>query len=261
MFVSGKRSEDPLHPDYVPSLFSFTSITDRVQAFDRMERYLQSGEVSEKTLAAAALLNLHKTPAAGAVVKTQVQDVKIKTEELEEVEAQGIGVQTEAPHPVEVQSTTVQTDETHADIASLHQQIKSLNTECQSLRDNVHKLESGLNHLTLDPSQFDDDKIKFFTGLPNLLTFMVLFSHMSSDCPAAAHQSLKPTQELLLTLMKLRLKLPEKFLGYLFGVHQTSVSRIFRRWKRVIDSKLHVPVGPEREDAGQTSGQANKQEN
>ncbi|XP_051244579.1 uncharacterized protein LOC127356656 [Dicentrarchus labrax] len=158
---------------------------------------------------------------------------------------QELQVQTETG----VQGTEVQTEETHNDIASLYKQIESLNIECQSLRDKIHGLESELKHRTLDPSQFDDSKMKFFTGLPNLQTFMLLFSFVLSVFPATPKQSLKPAQELLLTLMKLRLNLSEEFLGYLFGIHQSTVSRVFHRWIHVMASRLHpLILWPERED-------------
>ncbi|KAL7386063.1 hypothetical protein ABVT39_003583 [Epinephelus coioides] len=183
--TSGKKSDDPLHPDYVPSLFRFTSTADKTRAVNNLERYLRSQNVSDKRfdnrnrgLAAKALLNLHQTPASE-----------------QEVHADQAEVQTETG----VQGTEVHTEETHNDIDSLHEQIKYLNIECQSLRDKGHKLESELKHHTLDASQFDDSKIKFFTGLPNLQTFMLLFSYVSSVFPATAKQSLQPTQELLVT--------------------------------------------------------------
>lgn len=209
----------------MPSLFSFTSTADRIRAVNNLERYLCSQEVYENRLdntstklAATALLDLHQSPTSEAEIRTVVvQDIEIKTEEY--------------------------------DVSSLHQQIQSLNAECQSLRDKVHKLESELKRRTLDTSQFDDGKIKSFTGLPDLQTFMLLLSHVSSVIPAPAKQSLKPTQELLLTLMKLRLNLSEEFLGYLFGIHQTTVSKIFRRWINVMASHLHsLILWPERED-------------
>lgn len=211
----------------MPSLFSFTSTADRIRAVNNLERYLRSRDVCERRFddtstkpAATALLDLHRSPTSEAEIQTVVvQDTEIKTEEPE------------------------------FDVSSLHEQIQSLNAECQSLRDKVHKLESELKHRTLDTSHFDDSKIKSFTGLPNLRTFMLLLSHVSSVIPAPAKQSMKPTQELLLTLMKLRLNLSEEFLGYLFGIHQTTVSRIFRRWINVMASKLHsLILWPERED-------------
>uniref|UniRef100_A0A672YAS2 DDE Tnp4 domain-containing protein n=1 Tax=Sphaeramia orbicularis TaxID=375764 RepID=A0A672YAS2_9TELE len=231
LFVSGKKSDDPRHPDYVPSLFSFTSTTDKTQAVRNLERYLQFQNVCDnknRELAATALLNINQSPV-------------IKQEEHEEE----IQVKIETG----VQWTEVQTEETHNDIASLYEQIKSLNIECQSLRDKVHTLESELKRRTLDASQFDDSKMKYFTGLPNLQTFMLVLSYVSSVFPATTKQSLKPTQELLLTLMKLRLNLSEDFLGYLFGIHQSTVSRVFRRWINVMASRLHpLILWPERED-------------
>ncbi len=50
LFVSGKKSNDPLHPDYMPSLFSFTSTTDRTRAVNNLEIYLRFKDVSEKRL-------------------------------------------------------------------------------------------------------------------------------------------------------------------------------------------------------------------
>ncbi|XP_023696232.2 uncharacterized protein [Paramormyrops kingsleyae] len=224
--MSGKKRDDPLHPDFVPSLFSFTSTTDQTWAVNNLERHIQSQEVSEKRhvnackeLAATALLNLHQSPTSEAEVQV-----------------------------VEIQSPEVQTEERHNDITSLHEQIKSLSTKCQSLRDKVHKLESELKFCTLDASQFDDDKMKYFTGLPNLQTFMLLFSNVSSVHPATAEQN-KPTWELLLTLMKLRLNLSEEFLGHLFGINQSTVSRIFLHWIHVMANKLQpLILWPKRED-------------
>ncbi|XP_028274010.1 protein ALP1-like isoform X2 [Parambassis ranga] len=189
-FVSGKKSNDPLHPDYVPCLFSFTSTADQAWAVNSLESYQHCQEDFEKALAntsreqaASGLLKLHRSTASEAKVQT-----------------------------VEVPGTEVPTEETHSDVASLHEQIKSL------------------------------------SRLPNVQTFSLLFSFMTS-VPATAKQSLKPTQELLITLMKLRLNLSEEFLGHLFGIDQSTVSEIFRRWIDVMACRLHsLILWPERED-------------
>ncbi|KAK7929505.1 hypothetical protein WMY93_005900 [Mugilogobius chulae] len=67
-FVSGKKSNDPQHPDYVPSIFSCTSTTKRARAVRSLEKYLRFKEMSEKRLnnterleAATALLLLQKS--------------------------------------------------------------------------------------------------------------------------------------------------------------------------------------------------------
>lgn len=207
-----------------------------------MNRYLRSQDVSEKrldnssrALAATALLDLQQCPA---------QETGASAAEVQTVEVPGVEVQAE-----EFPGVEVQTEETHDDIASLHEQIKSLNAECQSLRDNVYKLESELKRRSLDPAQFDDNKIKFYTGLPNLQTFMLVFSFVSQGLPPTVKQSLSETQRLLLTLMKLRLNLSEELLAYLFNIHQSTVSRIFHLWVDVMASRLRpLILWPERED-------------
>lgn len=106
----------------------------------------------------------------------------------------------------------------------------------------VHKLECELNHRTLDPSQFDDSKIKYFTGLPNLQTFMLVFTYISSVFPNTAKRSLMATQELLLTLMKLRLNLSENCiknfstLGKCHGKQASSPNIVAR--KRRLNTQL-----------------------
>ena len=92
-------------------------------------------------------------------------------------------------------------------------------------------------------------KLIFSQDFPSLQTFILLFSFVSLVFPATAKQSLEPAQELLLTLMKLRLNLSEEFLGCLSGIHQSTVSRVFHRWIHVMASGLHpLILWPERED-------------
>uniref|UniRef100_A0A3B3QI30 THAP-type domain-containing protein n=1 Tax=Paramormyrops kingsleyae TaxID=1676925 RepID=A0A3B3QI30_9TELE len=70
-FASGKKSDDPLHPDYVPSIFSFTSPTNQTRPVNNLKKYQGSQEVSGKRFAntsreqtAAGGLNLHQNPAS-----------------------------------------------------------------------------------------------------------------------------------------------------------------------------------------------------
>ncbi|XP_065100584.1 uncharacterized protein [Paramisgurnus dabryanus] len=219
-FVSGTKNDNPLHPDYVPSLFSFTSKSGQTRAVNNLARY-------ERSLAAAALLDMQQSFASKAEVD------------------QNICMSSSEEQTVEVQGTAVQTEMTHSDVTALHEQIKSLNAECFSLRDKVHTLECELKRRTLDPSEFDDSKMKCFTGLPNLQTFMLVLNLISSVFPKSPKQQLTATQELLLTLMKLRLNLSEELLGHMFLIHQSTVSRIFRRWINVMASRLHPFILPE----------------
>ncbi|KAM9367033.1 THAP domain-containing protein 1-like [Symphorus nematophorus] len=123
-FVSGKKSDDPLHPDYVPSLFSFTSTADRMRAVINLEKYLQSQkDVSEARPQASPS---RETAAPAPVIPRQSRPSH------------------SAVHIIQVRSTAVQTEETQSDVDSLHEEIKSLKAECLALRAKVHKLEHEL---------------------------------------------------------------------------------------------------------------------
>lgn len=125
LFVSWKSSNDPLHPDYVPSLFRLTptanSSCEQPGKISTIPRSFWLANTRELT--ATALLNLRQDQ---CIYLHQTQRYRL------------------------LKSTEIQTEETHNDIASLHAQIKSLNTECQLLRNKVHILESELKHHTLD---------------------------------------------------------------------------------------------------------------
>ena len=72
----------------------------------------------------------------------------------------------------------------------------------------------------------DTDKLKFYTGLPTMEVFLAVFELISPGLPL--RDSLTKFQQLLLTLMRLRLNLSVQDLGYRFGVHSSTVSRVFQ---------------------------------
>ncbi|CAB4021047.1 Hypothetical predicted protein [Paramuricea clavata] len=71
--------------------------------------------------------------------------------------------------------------------------------------------------------QGDNEKVKFYTGLPGLAVVMVLFELIKPGL--VVRNSLTKFQQFLLTLMRLRLNLSVQDLAYRFGVHASTVSR------------------------------------
>ena len=74
-----------------------------------------------------------------------------------------------------------------------------------------------------------DEKVRFCTGLPKWETLSILYMYLQPHLSSTARNSLTPFQELLMTLMRLRLNLSGQDLAYRFGVHKSTVSRIFTR--------------------------------
>ena len=121
--------------------------------------------------------------------------------------------------------------------------VKQLESSCQELKVKCERLEKDnrchvkerkimeerLQETLLDEESFreNDDKVLFYTGLTNWRILFVVFTFVQSHIAASRHTSLSPFQQLLLTLMRLRLSLSVQDLGYRFGIHKSTVCRIF----------------------------------
>ena len=130
--------------------------------------------------------------------------------------------------------TSSQTEMTAAD-------IHALTTECENLRSENQELKSKLKYNSLESDSFEgnDDKVRYFTGLPSFPVMLVTFNLI---CP---HMSLKSTlsafQQFLLTCMRLRLNVSVQYLGYCFGVSTSTASRVFLNTISVMHARL-VPL-------------------
>ena len=83
----------------------------------------------------------------------------------------------------------------------------------------------------------DNEKIRFYTGLP-------------------AYDVLSKFQEIVLTLMKLKLNMPMQDLAYCFGISLATVSRIFSAWIVVLSVCLAPLIRwPKYEDSWRTMTQ------
>ena len=87
----------------------------------------------------------------------------------------------------------------------------------------------------------DDKQTHFYTGLPSYAVFSSLLSLLSTvvstQCTAS---SLSLSEQFLLFLMKLRLAVPHQDLAYRFGIHVTTVGRIFHRWLDIIIYIIYI---------------------
>ena len=79
--------------------------------------------------------------------------------------------------------------------------------------------------------QNDDQKTCLFTGLPSYAVLAVLVTHLT---PLATKEKslgsgLSLADELLVTLLKMSQGLTNEFIGSIFDIHHTKVSKIFHR--------------------------------
>lgn len=143
-------------------------------------------------------------------------------------------------------SVGCQTDQFRIDI--LERKIEVLENENKELKEKIAKTiplhEDNLN---------DDEKVKFYTGLPNIHILLTLFNLISPFVSRSNRSSLSLFQELVLTLCRLRLNLSFTDLGYRFGVSHQTASRIFDKWITMMASKLSFLIRwPTREELWKT---------
>ena len=94
----------------------------------------------------------------------------------------------------------------------------------------------------------DDEQTHFYTGLPSYAVFSSLLDLLLSVMSKRTSHGLSPQDQFLLVLMKLRLAVPGKGLGYRFGVSPTSVSQIFHERINTLSRELKQLIKwPDRE--------------
>ena len=138
------------------------------------------------------------------------------------------------------------------DLAESDEPEHPLQKENQCLKEDVErlcgevellKMENQLlrkSHVSFTQASFEnnDRKVRFFTGLPSYGVLMAIFSHVSNYLSTGPRSVLSEFDQLIMVLLKLRLNLMDQDIAYRFGVHQTTVSRNFRKVMNVLYSRL-----------------------
>jgi len=224
----------------VPSVFAHTKSPEKRRALGSLGKYevreamkKKKHQESSKPEAARGLLNL----SAEMNVLHEVEDEIVEEAIVEEASISETNGKCDA-----MCQTNLTSD-----------YIESLEFECQQLRGDTFALKEKLKPSDLEQSTFENsDKLKTFTGLPNYKVFMAVIDLITPLLKNTANITI--FHQLLLTLMRIRLNLPIAFLSYLFGVHMSTISRVFTNVINILNDNL-VPVcvvWPDRDDV-QTS--------
>lgn len=131
-----------------------------------------------------------------------------------------------------------------------------VDSEIQRLiSENIDLKEKVVNSkLTQEAFEGNNDKTKYYTGLPSYLTLLALFQFVEKYIPAGrGNSALSKFEKLLLVLMRLRLNLPVQDLAYRFNISTASVSRIFLAVLHVLYVRLKPLIHwPSREELQRT---------
>ncbi|XP_013406439.1 uncharacterized protein LOC106170924 [Lingula anatina] len=215
---------DKLNPDWAPTVkMGRPSDTENQQAtpHSRYSRSVQRSTKMKQHEAATALLDLQKS---GEVAATFEMTTNVET---------GTASQT----TVDMKLYTAMEEE----IMRLQSENAELKKACKAKQFDIDFFEN------------DDEKVRYYTGLPNYPVLKSLYDYIETDIILHHKSVLDKFQQLILVLMKLRLNLANQDLAVRFGVSDSTVSRIFRNILGVLFVLLSPLIHwPEREQLKKT---------
>ncbi|KAM9802482.1 uncharacterized protein ACBT44_014762 isoform 1-T1 [Syngnathus typhle] len=218
-FISGKQVKNPRSPDYVPSVFS--PIPPEMKEPGPPE---VPDKQEARVEAANALLFLQRQGGSGA-------------DEPGSIEAKVEGSVSSFTDDDDDESLSDDNDNMLGQTSvNFDDMLKALRRENRVLRESVEKMSLSENSL-----RNDAEKVKFYTGLPNFFVLETVMLLLAPHMDAIRNAKLSKFQQLLLTLMRLRLDLRNRDLAYRFGVKVGSVVRTVHHVVNIMSSTL-VPT-------------------
>ena len=128
----------------------------------------------------------------------------------------------EALENTKCKDASCQTELSSVDITNIEDDLKRSTEE-------INKLEREVLSASLTKESFEnnDEKVLFYTVLPNFITPMAIFYLLEPFIAITARSSLDKFQQVLVFLMIMRLNSAFEDLGYRFVVSRSTISRTF----------------------------------
>ena len=217
----GKKSNDPLSPDYIPSVFSFTNSSRKRKNQQQLEDYERRRNRDTKKIRLESVM----TSISAEKVSVEYADIVRVEEDTDNVNIEESacmsGLEQSQGLPA-CTDTCTSSAESKTDM-SMHY-IKALEEECFRKSTVVSCNRCSNEEWSEHALKSDDQKVKFYTGLPSFFILISVFNLVSTHSHSDKF-ALSKFREFMVTLMKLRLSLFNQDLGYRFGLHQTTISR------------------------------------
>ena len=214
----GRKSEDPLSPAYIPSIFSFNPSPKKRRAEQGLERYEAAKQRREN---------------------------KGRNETTDDMVASA-NTTDDVFYPVNTVTVATQTDMTVMVLSALEEDNQRLTTEFAEVR--VAK-----GYPSQDDLKGNEKVLRFYTGLSSFTVLMALFRIVSVAIPEGGAAKLSQFDSFTLTLMKLRLNASNYDLGFRFGVSESTISRTFAKWIEAMDIRFPFLITwPDRDSVRKT---------
>ncbi|XP_077982798.1 uncharacterized protein LOC144437668 isoform X1 [Glandiceps talaboti] len=231
-FITGAKNDDPNHPDYVPSVFSFITQQRKRKAETDLQRFERRSSKFK-----ACMVPDEESNETEQETKFGKQEEMLTKDLTQENNDASIKLRSEVAELKEMNSRLIIEN-------------KQLRDDNQNLKIERDRMKERLDTISFSEETFslNEKKCSFYTGLPNFVIVKMVFNLVASHIKTYSQNKLTQFQEFLSVLMKLRLNLLDEDLSYRFGVDQSTISRIFNRWVPVMSSRLSsFIIWPDRE--------------
>ncbi|XP_029558546.1 uncharacterized protein LOC115155760 isoform X1 [Salmo trutta] len=235
-FISGKQVKNPRSPDYVPSVFTSAPLSPESEIKEETAAFEISDKQEAQVEAANALLFLQGQGRSVVDQRPSQEDHDV----AQSASSSSTSDNGEESEPVSSDSKDrggKPGKRSAAEPDNYEDVLKILKKENRALQESVDKMSLSETSFRNDP-----EKVRFYTGLPNYFVFetvmWLLAPHMNGTKNMV---KLSKFQQLLLTLMRLRLDLKNQDLAYRFGVKVGTVTRTVLRMVNVMSTTL-VPT-------------------
>ena len=149
---------------------------------------------------------------------------------------------------VTVASSSCQTDLSMADIAGMETKMGGMEESLRYYEDKQRiTRDNFVAHVTAN-----DGNARYYTGMPSVTMLLGILNVVVECCGDITYwkgpsttprrrpmntvnrRALSTTEEYIMTLARIKLGLDTQHLGYLFGIHATTVTRIFLTWTNIL---------------------------
>eukprot|EP00112_Aurelia_sp_Birch-Aquarium-sp1_P012053 Seg253.27 transcript_id=Seg253.27/GoldUCD/mRNA.D3Y31 product="THAP domain-containing protein 4" protein_id=Seg253.27/GoldUCD/D3Y31 len=238
-FIAGKRSDDPEEPNWIPTIFTYTTAKDISKVEKKMQSKAKYELLKNKRGKLKKNWNIREDENGTVEDMHNVNDTP-ENDGIEDPSA------THREFGTQYESGCDEVKLLKERVSQLDKELRERNNEVYRLREEISTLKrSAFGFSSLRKSQ---ELIQFFTGLPTVAVFLWVVSLVKRDVKKCC-QTISAEDHALIVLMKLRLGLLNRDIAHRYGCKDTMISKIYRRWLPALASSLKsLIIWPSRDD-------------